>query len=289
MPDTAVLLVSHGTMASLDELPQFLASIRRGHPAPPELVAEVRRRYEAIGGESPLLGINQRLAEKLAARIGLPVYAAARHGSPALSEVLARIPERHVKVLPLAQHSAPVYEAAVRELEAGHSYTFVPNWGQHPGLLGLYANKVEHAIASVGEPARVLFSAHSLPQAVIDAGDPYEAEIRAAAAEIGRIANVQNARIVFQSQGLQGAGGRPVPWLGPTLESALEEAARDGERHVIVAPVGFLADHVEILYDLDLEAKARAEALGLGFVRTESLNDDNALVTVLAQLVQDRA
>ena len=157
-------------------------------------------------------------------------------------------------------------------------------------MLGLYAAKVQHALAAVNSPARVLLSAHSLPQSVVDAGDPYEGEVRAAANTIALLANVNNARIVFQSQGMsKGPGGRPMPWLGPDLEAAMQEAVRDGERHVIVAPVGFLADHVEILYDLDIEAKARAEALGLGLSRTESLNDDNAFVAVLARLVGDLA
>ncbi len=289
---TAVLLVSHGTMASLDELPSFLASIRRGHPAPPELLEEVRRRYQAIGGESPLLAINERVARKLAERTQLATYSAARHGSPPLRGVLERMLAdgvQRVVVLPLGQYSAPIYEAAVREAGADLPLTFVAaaNWGQHPALLGLYANKVEQALAAVGAPARVLLSAHSLPQAVIDAGDPYEREFRAAATAIARLANVDNARIVFQSQGMsKGPGGRPVQWLGPDLDAAMQEAVRDGESRVIVAPVGFLADHVEILYDLDIEAKARAEALGLQFSRTESLNDDNAFVSVLEHLVR---
>lgn len=288
---TAVLLISHGTVASLDELPAFLASIRRGHPAPPELLAEVRRRYEAIGGNSPLLAINERVARKLADGTGLPTYSAARHGSPALRGVLETMVRDGVTralVLPLGQHSASIYEAAVREVAADLPLSFAcaANWGQDPALLGLYAAKVQHALATVNRPARLLLSAHSLPQAVIDAGDPYEREVRAAAAVIAKLANVDNARIVFQSQGMsKGPGGRPMPWLGPDLDAAMQEAARDGETHVVVAPVGFLADHVEILYDLDLEAKARAEALGLGFSRTESLNDDNAFVAVLARLV----
>ena len=290
---TAILLVSHGTVASLDELPAFLTSIRRGHPASPELLAEVERRYRAIGGVSPLAAINERIARKLAERTGLPTWAAARHGSPALRGVLETMVAagiERVLVVPLGQHSVPIYEAAVRETAADLPLQIAttPSWGQDPSLLGLYASKIEHALASAGTTARVLLSAHSLPQAVIDAGDPYEREVRSAAESIARLANVDNTRIVFQSQGMsQGPGGRPMPWLGPTLDDALREAAADGETHVIVAPVGFLADHVEILYDLDIEARARAEALGLGFSRTESLNDDNAFVAVLERLVHE--
>lgn len=282
----AVLLVSHGTVASLDELPAFLTSIRRGHAPSDELLAEVRRRYEVIGGVSPLRAINESLAKKLAARSGRAVYAAARHGSPPLADVLAKVVadgHRRLMVLPLAQHSAPIYVEATRALAEPLGLELVPvaNWGQHPSLLALYASKLEHALAVVAKPARVLLSAHSLPRSVIEAGDPYEREVRAAAEAIARIANVQNTRVVFQSQGM----GTAVAWLGPDLDGALRDAAGDGETDVIVAPVGFLADHVEILYDLDVEAKARAEELGLGFTRTESLNDDNAFVSVLQHLV----
>ena len=295
MSEPVVLLVSHGTMATLEELPEFLASIRRGHAAPPELLAEVRRRYEAIGGESPLRRINESLAQKLAARTGLVVHAAARHGSPPLREVLERIARagaRKVIVLPLAQYSAPIYAEAARECAADLplELSYVPSWAHDSALLSLYANKLEQALAVFGKPVRVLLSAHSLPQAVIDAGDPYEREVRAAAEAIARLANVQNTRIVFQSQGMsKGPGGRPMPWLGPDLDAALREAAADGETGVLVAPIGFLADHVEILYDLDVEAKARATELGLELARTESLNDDNAFVTILEHLVRTAA
>lgn len=293
--EAAVLLLGHGTVASLDELPAFLTSIRRGQPPSPELLEEVRRRYLAIGGVSPLLAINESLARKLAARTGLPVYSASRHGSPPLRGVLQAITangHRRVLLVPLAQHSAPIYAEAARECAADLPLSLLaaPNWGQHPGLLGLYASKVEQALAVLEKPARVLFSAHSLPQAVIDAGDPYEREVRAAAAAIAALANVQNTHVVFQSQGMsKGPGGRPLTWLGPDLESAMQQAVAEGETDVLVAPVGFLADHVEISYDLDIEAKQRATALGLGFSRTESLNDDNALVTVLAHLIDDLA
>lgn len=293
MSAAAVLLLSHGTVASLDELPTFLTAIRRGHAPSPELLAEVRRRYEVIGGQSPLCAINAELARKLSERVGLPCWDAARFGSPPLREVLERLATNGVQrvlVLPLAQHSAPIYAEAARAAAAGLSLELQPigNWGQHPTLLALFASKVEQALAAAEKPVRVLFSAHSLPRSVIEAGDPYETEVRAAAAEIARIANVQNARVVFQSQGMSsGPGGRPVAWLGPDLESALQEARRDGEHDVLVAPVGFLADHVEILYDLDVEAKARAAELGLGLTRTESLNSDNAFVSVLAQLVDE--
>lgn len=289
---SAVLLVGHGSVTSLDQLPAFLTSIRHGRPPPAELLAEVERRYRAIGGVSPLSALQQSLAHKLQARLGVPVRQAARHGVPPIAEVVAELRAegvRALRVLPLAQHSAGIYAEAVRACAPDLLLRTASNWGQRADLLDLFAAKLRAALAAAPSSVRVLLSAHSLPQSVIDAGDPYEREVRAAAASVARLANVQDARIVFQSQGMSGPPGRPMVWLGPDLRSALEEAAGDGVAHVLVAPIGFLADHVEILYDLDREAAGWANELGLGFSRTASLNDDDTFVDVLARLAEELA
>lgn len=295
-----VLLIAHGTVDALDDLPEFLANIRRGHAAPPELVAEVRRRYEAIGGQSPLNAINRALAAALEAKLRVPVAVANRLFRPYPKEALEALAARGAKtidVVPLAQHSAAVYagaaEAAAREVP-GIRVQCAPNWGREPALIRAYADAVEAALRQVPAPsdAALVLTAHSLPQAIIDAGDPYEAEFRGSAEDVVRELQARGVPfgehvIAFQSQGMSaGPGGRPMAWLGPDLRSTLEAVAARGRKHVVIAPIGFLADHVEILYDLDIEAKVWAEQLGMACYRSASLNASSALVDVLSAVAQ---
>jgi ferrochelatase len=298
---TALVLIAHGTVERLDDLPPFLANIRRGHPAPADLVAEVRRRYEAIGGRSPLGDICAQLAGKLAARLGIPARVAMRLWPPYPTEVLAALGAEgvtRVVVLPLAQHSAKIYGEAVQAAAAeiagagGPSMEVVcaGNWGQEPLLIRAYTHEIERALAVVpeAEHARttIVMTAHSLPVAVVQAGDPYEAEVRASAEAVGRALGTDVNRVVaFQSQGMgTGPGGRPMAWLGPSLQEAIAAAAARGDLRVVVAPIGFLADHVEILYDLDIEAQAYAKERGITLTRTRSLNASDALVDALAHV-----
>jgi ferrochelatase len=299
---TAILLVAHGTVDRLDELPGFLANIRRGHPAPPELVAEVRRRYEAIGGRSPLLDICRELAGKLEEKLGVPTRVAMRLWQPYPKEVLeglVREGATRIVVVPLAQYSAKVYGeavvAAAKELGAGElEVVCADNWAQEPLLVRAYAQEIRRVLADVPAAERtkttLVMTAHSLPVAVVKAGDPYEREVRASAEAIAREVRAgghDNLRheVVFQSQGMgTGPGGRPVEWLGPGLKEALTAAAARGDTRVVVAPIGFLADHVEILYDLDIEAQGWARELGLTLTRTRSLNASEGLVDALAKV-----
>lgn len=300
-----VMLVAHGTVDSLDDLPEFLAKIRRGHPAPPELLAEVRRRYEAIGGKSPLNTINRELAGRLEERLGVPVRAANRLFRPYPKEVLTELVGTGVErivVVPLAQHSAQIYGEAVKEAarEAGLDLEIVaaPNWGRTPELTEAFARSIVAALEEVPDGERdrtsLLLTAHSLPVSVIEAGDPYEVEFRASAEEIARrVRELAPGRFVdhavaFQSQGMSsGPGGRPMAWLGPDLRSRLEVLATRGRKEVVIAPVGFLADHVEILYDLDIEARGWAAELGLTLRRAQSLNASDGIVDALASVYRD--
>ncbi len=306
--DRAVLLVSHGTVDELDDLPAFLTNIRRGHAPPPELLAEVRRRYEAIGGRSPLNAICRDVAEALEARMGVPVRSALRLFRPGPKELLTELVAmgvRKVAVLPLAQHSAYIYgeatEKAARELEAdGGVHVDVvcaKNWGREPQLTEAFARGVRGALEAIPRDAwgrtTIIMSAHSLPLAVVRGGDPYEAEVRASAAAVAealaRVLGTSTPRhvVCFQSQGMSaGPGGRPVEWLGPGLEAALDETKARGDSHVLIAPIGFLADHVEILYDLDIEARAWAEARGLSLSRTASLNATSGLLDTLETIAK---
>ncbi|HEX3344100.1 MAG TPA: ferrochelatase [Polyangiaceae bacterium] len=283
----AVLLVSHGTVDDLEDLAAFVTQVRRGRPPGADLVAELRRRYEAIGGRSPLNAVNARLAAKLGAHLGTRTAWANRLWRPSVRDVLAQLAADgvgRVAVVPLAQHSAHVYADDARAAAEGTGLALAcaPGWGERAELHAAFVERIERVL---GDPVRttVLFTAHSLPRAVVEHGDPYEREVRAAAAAIAeRLGPGVRTAVAFQSQGF----GAPGEWLGPDLAAALDEAAAGGDARVVVAPVGFLADHVEILYDLDIEAAAMARERGLAFVRAPSLNDDDDLVAILADVAR---
>jgi ferrochelatase len=283
----AVLLVSHGTVDDLDDLGAFVTHVRRGHPPGAELVAELRRRYEAIGGQSPLNAVSARVASKVEARLGVRTAWAGRLWKPYVREVLSGLVAEgvvHVAVVPLAQHSAHVYAEDARRAAEGTGVTVAcaPGWGQSPSLHDAFTKRIRGVL---GDPARttVILSAHSLPRVVVERGDPYEHEVRASAAAIsGRLGPGVRTAVAFQSQGF----GAPGEWLGPDLAAVLDEAAARGDARVVFAPIGFLADHVEILYDLDIEAAAMARQRGLTSVRAPSLNDDDDLIDILVDVAR---
>jgi protoporphyrin/coproporphyrin ferrochelatase len=284
----AVLVVSHGTVDDLDDLAAFVTNVRRGQPPDAELVAELRRRYEAIGGRSPLNAVNASIAVKLAARLGVRATWASRLWKPYVRDVLldlAREGVDHVAVVPLAQHSTHVYgEHARRAAEAldGVTVSCAPDWGRSAALHEAFAHRIR---ATVGDPvgATVILTAHSLPRVVVERGDPYERDVRAAAAAIGeRLGADVRTVVAFQSQGF----GKPGEWLGPDLGTVIADAAARGDRRVVFAPIGFLADHVEILYDLDIEAAAMARDRRLSWARVPSLNDADDFIDVLADVAR---
>jgi protoporphyrin/coproporphyrin ferrochelatase len=297
---SALLLVAHGTVENLDDLDSFVKNVRRGRPPPPGLIAELRRRYEAIGGASPLNAINEELGRKLEARLGLRVAWANRLWRPYVRDRLIALADcgvRRVLLIPLAQHSAAVYEADARApaAEAGVELVCSSNWGQNAKLCEAFASRIVAALARspVPEQTTIVMTAHSLPKFVILGGDPYEREVGAAiraitAAVQSRVARVVRVAVAFQGQALSGPGpdGRPPEWLGPDLREAFADVARHNDRHVIVAPVGFLADHVEILYDLDIEACRWAADVGLTFDRVPSLNASDDFVDVLEDIAR---
>jgi protoporphyrin/coproporphyrin ferrochelatase len=295
----AILLVAHGTVEKLDDMPEFLQNIRHGRPAPPELVEEITRRYLAIGGRSPLLDITHDVARKLEAEVGTPVRVAMRLFRPYVKDVLVALAKEgftDVFVLPLAQHSAHVYgeHAKKTAAEAGLSLnvTAAPNWGREPLLTKAFAEKIVEALDLVPPDARahtaLVLSAHSLPLSVIEAGDPYEKEFRASAEEVaGAVRALRPDGFAEHVVCFQSEGATPgMKWLGPSLQPTIEALAARGTRHVVLAPIGFLADHVEILYDLDIEAKAWAKESNVVTYRSASLNAGPAFVQALAAIVR---
>jgi len=325
-----ILLVAHGTVDDLEDLPDFVARIRRGHPAPPELLAELRRRYERIGG-SPLNAINRRLAARVAERSGRPTQVANRLAKPFVKDVLAemvaagvtRVGNRlaspfvkdalaelgaagvtRVAAVPLAQYSAHVYAEATREAaaalatESGAKLDVIAAgcWADEEELLAEYVGSIETAVAALPDRKRttVVLSAHSLPVAAVRAGDPYERDVRATADAITvRLASragepPPRTVVTFQSQGMTGTGpgGKPVEWLGPDLAVTIEACRARGDTDVVFAPIGFLADHVEVLYDLDVEAKQWVEKAGMCYHRTRLPNDGEAIVQAITHVAR---
>ena len=284
-----ILLVAHGTVDDLDDLPEFLAEIRRGKPAPASLVQELKHRYAAIGG-SPLLELTRAQARALQAELDIPVLVAMRLWRPRVEEVLAEPRVRSLArlcVLPLAPFSVHVYNAAAArafdvaraKLGSGPEPVFVEQWGLCPELIAAHVALIREALAGTEADAAVLLTAHSLPRAVIEAGDPYADLVSRAAAEIA--AELERpVTLSFQSQGADGG-----QWLGPDLPQAFETLRRQGVSTVVLAPFGFLADHVETLYDVDIEARRQAEALGLRFVRVPVLNTHPGLIHAMSQVV----
>jgi ferrochelatase len=289
----AVLTIAYGTVDDLDDLPAFLTAIRRGNAPPPAMVAEVRRRYLAIGGRSPLNEICRDVTRRIGERLGLRAAFAGRMWGPTPADVLAelgRAGATQVVVLPLAPYSARDYVETVRVAakaltmtgKAGIDVVGPDNWGQEPRLTEAFAASLSRAVAALPEStrrhARVLMSAHSLPLAVARAGDAYERDVRASAdavaLAVGR--SMLPHEVVFQSQGLGGG-----EWLGPDVRTTLDRLAAEGVTKVIFAPIGFLADHAEVLYDLDVEARGWAEARGMEYARAGSLNASDGLIDAL--------
>lgn len=273
----AVLVSCHGTVESVDELPAFLSNIRRGRPTPPHLLDEVRRRFEQIGG-SPLMRTTLAQAAALAERTGLKVAVCARLWRPYPKDVIADLVKEGVRTivsLPLAPQSVHVYHASVREAAAGTGVEIieVPSFGDEPRLIDAFVESIDESLAALPQDLRattpVLLTAHSLPQRILDAGDPYERDFRAMADLVAaRVrARGNEVRIAFQSQ-----GATNDVWLGPDLPTTFRSLVDAGARSVAIAPIGFVADHVETLYDLDIEAKAMAESMGLQFTRAPAMN-----------------
>jgi ferrochelatase len=288
--DVAVLLVAHGTVEDLDELPTFLLAIRRGRPPSDALIAEMRRRYEAIGG-SPMISVTQAQAARLSERLGCPVYVGMRFCHPSIESALeaaATQGARRLVVLPVAPYSVALYHAEVAQrlntmpggLRDRLELLAISPYGSHPMLVGAHRDNILlHSGEHLRRGAPLLFSAHSLPLRVIAAGDAYADEVRASAAAIGAALAVP-WNLGFQSEGADGG-----EWLGPPLHAHVDAIAANPSGEVIVAPIGFLCDHVETLFDLDIELASRTSKQGLRLVRIPALGSHPGLIATLSELV----
>lgn len=291
----AVLLMAYGTPRDLDDVEAYYTHIRHGRPPSPEALAELTARYRAIGGRSPLLEITQAQADGLSAALGVPVFVGQKHAAPFIADAFARIAESnadHVVGLVLAPHFSSMsvgdYERRARGAasELGWSGTFamVSSWHLEPGYIELLARRVEAALATIDSDSSettVIFSAHSLPTRILRDGDPYPQQLDETAGAVAQRIGIERWTTAWQS-----AGATADEWLGPDLLEVLERCAADGARGVVVCPCGFVADHLEVLYDVDIEAKDKATALNLQLARTESPNAAPEFVSTLATVAR---
>jgi protoporphyrin/coproporphyrin ferrochelatase len=306
MTDTArigVLVMAHGTPDSTAGIEPFYTSIRRGHPPTAELLAELEDRYRAIGGLSPLTDVTRSqvaaLSGELEARAPgryLVAYGA-KHVEPRIEQGMADLliaGVDHVVGIVLTPHESSfsvdsyLDRAAVVAAEAGVDFVGVRSWHQTEGFSDLLSERTASALASLGPTSRrtpvVFFTAHSLPERALGADDPYARQVAESATEVATALGLDASGAEW-SVAWQSAGRTSDVWLGPSLDDEILRAAERGATAVVVCPVGFVADHLEILYDLDIEAAGVATSHRLVFARTASLNHDPRFVDVLARAV----
>ena len=295
--------MAYGGPGSLDEIPGYLADIRSGRPTPRAVLEEITDNYRAIGGSSPLLEATRAQVDALSAELGGPFrcYLGMRHWSPWIEDVVREMVEDgvtravglvlapHFSALSVARYQQKVsdgLELCRGRIELAH----VQSYHDHPGLVEAFAARVGQGLSrwpdSERDHVHVVFSAHSLPLRVLAAGDPYDEQCRETARLVAEASGLPDER---WSWSYQSAGRTPEPWAGPDLGEHLEELAARGVGDVVSVPVGFVSDHVELLYDVDVRARGFAERLGVRLERPPALNDDPRFVGALAEVVRARA
>ncbi len=295
----AVLLMAYGSPDRLEQVEAYYTDIRRGSPPPRPLLDELLGRYRAIGGGSPLSRIVERQRAALEAALAergapLPVYAGMKHIDPFIGDVVRRMAadgvERFVAIALAPQASSMssatyrrAVEAALEELGAGAPEAmFIESWHDQPRFIEALAAKTGEALARFDDPTRprVVFTAHSLPARILGAGDPYPVELAGTARLVAGRLGLSGYAFAFQS-----AGRTDEAWLGPDLRDEIRRLASEGVRELVVCPVGFVADHLEVLYDIDIEAQAVAREAGVRLERAATMNDDPTFIAGLADLV----
>jgi protoporphyrin/coproporphyrin ferrochelatase len=291
-----ILLLAHGTADSVEDIPEFLRNVTGGRPVPPQVMEEVKHRYSLIG-HSPMNEITARQGELLARELGIPVYVGMRNWNPLIADVVKKMESDGVRsaiAICLAPQnsrtSVGLYRKAVEgENGAPFALDFVQEWHDHPLLIQAFVEKLQtgwvRACGEANSALPIVFTAHSVPERTIAEGDPYEAQTRETAALVAKSAGLQkeNWSFAFQSQGMSGG-----VWLGPTVEETITALKARGHKGLFVQPIGFLCDHVEVLYDIDIGFQEFAEKQGMRLWRAESLNDSPTLIAALADIVRLR-
>lgn len=292
----AVLLMAYGTPERLEDVAAYYTHIRRGSPPPPALLDALLERYEAVGGPTALNRITRDQGEALGRVLesrgaANPVYTAFKHVAPFIGDTVERMASdgvtRAVGLVLAPHYSLRSIAEYIAYAEARRppalSIDVVRTWHDHPGFIAFLAGRLAEAVEQMESDPHIVFTAHSVPAAVLERGDPYAAELRRTCELVARCARLGRWTFAYQS-----AGRTTEPWLGPDVLDVIGSLAAAGETAVVVQPVGFVADHLEILYDLDVEARRAAEVRGLRFARTVMPNAHPAFITALADIVAPR-
>ena len=289
-------MLAHGSPDSVEEIPEFLLQITGGRPLSPQVIEEVQHRYGLIG-RSPLTVLTLQQGSLLSEKLGLPVYVGMRNWKPYIADAIKKMTgdgvERAVVICLAPQNSRTsvgLYRAALsRNGEPPFAVDFVEAWHDHPLLVKAFAERFAAGFAQAcqeaGATLPVIFTAHSVPQRTIAEGDPYERQTKETAALVAQAVGLgsDDWRFAFQTQGMSGGA-----WLGPTVEDTMLGLKAKGQWGVFVQPVGFLCDHVEVLYDIDIGFQEFAKEQGMRLWRAESLNDSVPLTAALAEIVRGR-
>ena len=275
--------MAYGSPERVEDIRPYLEDIREGRPVSDEAVEELTERYRRIGGRSPLDEVTERQRAALERELGLPVYVGMKHWRPRIADAVEAAlrggVERIVGIV-LAPHYSALSIAGYRErlesaLAGRAELRFVESWHDHEPFLDVLAGRVR------GTDAHVVFTAHSLPERILAMGDPYRDQLLETSRLVAERAGLEHWSFSFQSASATGE-----PWLGPDILEELDDLHARGVRKVLVCPIGFVSDHLEILWDIDVEARERAAELDLELDRIESLNDDPAFISALAELVR---
>jgi len=294
--NAAVLLLAHGSPESAEEIPEYLQRVTSGRPLPPQVVEEIAHRYMLVGF-SPLTCWTMKQRDQVAVELGAPVYFGMRNWKPFIPDVLATMASdgvQHAVVLCLApQNSGTSVGLYRRALENDgnlpFTFDFVESWHDQPFLVKAFAEKLitgwKAACREAGSDIPIIFTAHSVPERTITAGDPYQEQAHETAKLVAQQAGINEGSwtFAFQSQGMSGG-----PWIGPTVEDAITRLKQQGATGVFIDPIGFLCDHVEVLYDIDIAFRQFAEKLGMRLWRAESLNESTLLTSALAEIARPR-
>jgi ferrochelatase len=302
-----VLLMAYGGPESLEEIPGYLADIRSGRPTTPAVLDEITNNYRQIGGKSPLLAWSTRQTEAVSNSLNpnggdrYQVYLGMRHWSPWIEDTVRQMLDDgieravslvlapHYSKLSIAKYQAKI-EAGLAMFHGDIAFAHIDSYHNAPGLIQALANRVRTGLEEWPESERdnvhVIFSAHSLPVRIIKSGDPYDDQLRETAQLVAEAAELSPHQ---WSWSYQSAGKSPEPWLGPQLEDHLVDLAGQGIKNVVSVPVGFVCDHVEILYDIDIEAQHVAQKHGIRLVRPPALNTDPLFINELARQIEHAA
>jgi ferrochelatase len=281
----AVVLMAYGSPERIEDVPAYYADIRGGRPIRPDLLEDLTARYRRLGidDRNPLNEITERTRAALELELGLPVFTGMKHWTPRIADavntalaggaatIVGLVLAPHYSVMSIGGYRAQVEDALADRAEL----LFVESWHDDRAFVELWAERLR------GTDSHVVFTAHSLPARILDDGDPYKAQLMDSATAIAQAAGMSEWSFSFQSESATGE-----PWLGPDILDHLDELHVRGVESILLAPIGFVADHLEIRWDLDTEAREQAAELGLELERVEMPNDDPAFVAVLAGIVR---